>query len=115
MYVRVPKLNVLSFLFSVGDVIPLTVKARCTMDDGSYRDVNNSIEIEITQALAPGTPPTESQLEDICYHSNSDTIYVEENKNNVTIGTVNRCFSGNGVIKMYKVNKRKLPLTLYYY
>ena len=100
-------------MFSVGDVIPLTVNVRCTMDDGSYRDANNSIEIEITQALAPGTTPTENLLEDICYHGNSDTIYVEENKNNITIATLNRCFSGNGVIKMYKVNKRKLPLTLF--
>ena len=85
----------------------LTITARCTTNDGATRQANTTVTLEISRPLPTGTPVTNSQLEELCYHGNSGTFYVEENRGDVVIGTVNRCSGGSGITKTYKVNKRK--------
>ena len=103
-------IHYLILLSFVGDVILLTVNARCLSNDGNNRTASSSIQIEISQPLLPGTVPGDNQLEEICYHGSSGTLFIEENKSNVVIGTVSRCMSGNAVTRTYKVNKRKFIL-----
>ena len=93
-------------IFSDNNMV-LTITARCTTNDGATRQANTTVTLEISQSLPTGTPMTNSQLEELCYHGNSGTFYVEENRSDVVIGTVNRCSGGSGITKTYKVNKRK--------
>lgn len=85
----------------------LTISAHCTTNDGATRQANTTLTLEINQQLQAGTPVTNGQLEELCYHGSSGAFYVEENRSDVDIGTVNRCSGGSGITKTYKINKRK--------
>lgn len=95
-----------------GNAMSLEITAKCTAKDGSVRQANTTVTVKIRQPISPGNSLTANQLEELCYGGSSDAFFVEENINGVIIGTINQCSGGNGIAKIYKINKPKAKFSI---